>query len=447
MVLSSRPSNATIPNVVATHLVGDRTLQIARGQLTLQPSPYTLQTNATSASGQKQAQPDAAELPSHHGETDAGVDANLPVLILSVGNATWPLYRSTLFGTHDKDETLYTFLAEMSPPKDSDDLEADSGASNEPPPSSEALPATKASSTATWIRLTLPAAVCAYKSPVQVGRDRMEQLLIEHGLLKSGLAAAADEVASSARQSGQQKAERIEAATQRYLDATPSTALPASFSNQTHRATAKTASATATGASYTHAASEAIADLAASAGAAMGKAFAWTRSSSHERSDNPEVAAASSNVERRPSTSGRRLSLERFGIGRSKSPNPRVAQTSSSSASQQAPGQSQAPPPSTSASDPNAPRTVIQSIGDAASGVIEGTKATGSAALDSAHRVIANDHGDEAAKVAAETGRAVANTGQMAWDATLVTSAYAHGAMASKGVYEGAGADPADAAR
>ncbi|EPQ30496.1 uncharacterized protein PFL1_02022 [Pseudozyma flocculosa PF-1] len=494
MVLSTSSSTATIPNVVATHLVGERTLQIARGQLTLQPTPHAMAKASAAASpttSPNKMGADAA-LPSHHGQTDASIDPNLPILLLSVGNATWPLYPSTLFGTHDKDETLYTFLAEMAPPEDLEDSGAVGAAATEQQKdavmqpsdavpaggqqsagpgaaasSEAALPATKASSSATWIRLTLPAAVCAYKSPVQTGRDKMEQMLIKHGLLKDGFAAAADEIAKSAQQSGQQSADQIRGRTESYLASNPATAFPASFSSTTRRAASGAAAGTATAASYTHAASEAISDLAHSAGAAVGKAFAWTRRASHDHSASTssagdEEAAAGggaaagagagagggARVERRPST-GRRISLERFGFGRSKSPNPHSAAATASPppapSSQQQPQQQQQQqqephrPPTLHTSNPNSQLSTIQSLGEAAEGIAAGTMATGSATLESMHKVIEHDHGPQAAAVAGDAGAAAANTAQVGWDATVLTSTVAHGTMAGKGAYDHAG--------
>ena len=174
MVIFSGDNTATLPNVVATHLVGDKSHHIARGNLTLSQTPYAEHRDRHSAQSSSRRGSDAkTELPTHNGH--AVNDPAMPVLLLRIGNTSWNLLSTTPFGAHEKDEKVYTFFAQMNPPEDA---EQEDVAPDATPNVTQAL-----TRKPEWVRLTLSPAVCAYKSPVQVGREKMEKLLVKHGLL------------------------------------------------------------------------------------------------------------------------------------------------------------------------------------------------------------------------------------------------------------------------
>lgn len=73
----------TIPDTTASHVVGDTSLDIAHGELTL-----------------------ALALPSENQD-------KTPLFTLTIGKAAFPLYKNTVFGTMAGDERMYVFEPEL----------------------------------------------------------------------------------------------------------------------------------------------------------------------------------------------------------------------------------------------------------------------------------------------------------------------------------------------
>lgn len=78
--------SVTIPSVTATHVVGKTTVELARGDLVLSTTSPT---------------------------TDSRVVDPKAILLLSVGQATFPLHLSTIFGTLADDDRVYMFKPEI----------------------------------------------------------------------------------------------------------------------------------------------------------------------------------------------------------------------------------------------------------------------------------------------------------------------------------------------
>lgn len=78
--------SVTIPSASVTHVLGDTTVELARGDLTL--------TTVNTSSEKPDADPQA-------------------VLALTVGDATFPLHRTTLFGTLTENQHTYAFKPEI----------------------------------------------------------------------------------------------------------------------------------------------------------------------------------------------------------------------------------------------------------------------------------------------------------------------------------------------
>ncbi|PWN50754.1 hypothetical protein IE53DRAFT_368629 [Violaceomyces palustris] len=255
MVENTPNSTVTIPNVVASHLIGQRSMQLGRGNLTLQLTPESLEKAKAEHHSHTSLLARRGSKSSAHREPTV-VDPFAPILILSVGSASWPLYSSTLVGVHDTDERIYTFLAEVEPSVKSS-LESRASSLSSPP-------ATESGPTSEWIKVTLPAAVYAHKSPVQQGRDRLEKVLIQHGLLKDG----PDEVAKGAKESCAPGAQDVKEA----LESSHPSKYPPEFSPRIHtrpsRAGGKEAGA------HPHSAASAVSDFTAHAGAYFSKGFA-----------------------------------------------------------------------------------------------------------------------------------------------------------------------------
>lgn len=160
-------SLVTISNCQAFQLVGENAISLASGDLTL-AAPVPLPNSAEASSGASSAN-----------------DSTAPILTISVGSASFPLFSSTLFGTHDGKPWLYTFLAELAP---SAHAAAAASLSGEDPG-----PGAQGSPSGTFVRVKLPADVETESSETRKRRDAFEDVLIRHGLLKDGVRAAGDE--------------------------------------------------------------------------------------------------------------------------------------------------------------------------------------------------------------------------------------------------------------
>ena len=83
----------SIPDCVATHVLGETSADLGHGDLTL------MLTKASDVSAP--AAPSASGTSQH------------PLLTLSVGNAAFPLLKTTTFGTINDDERVYVFTPEI----------------------------------------------------------------------------------------------------------------------------------------------------------------------------------------------------------------------------------------------------------------------------------------------------------------------------------------------
>jgi len=82
--------------------------------------------------------------------------------------------------------------------------------------------------------------------------------------------------------------------------------------------------------------------------------------------------------------------------------------------------------------------SAARQVGDAGSAVGSGISEVTSQAVDSAHRLVKHEHGDEAAELASKTGETTRNVGQVAGDAMVSTSMTGHAAFASTGAGQAA---------
>lgn len=226
---------------------------LATGDLTLWS---TLSTAASSSSS----------------STASNVDASEPILLIRVAEQVFPLYKSTIFGTHDGKEDWYTFSVELEP-------SAGSAGKDDTP--GVIKPDTSAINDVArmWVRLVLPPGIHEQSSPLSNARDDFERILISHGLLLSGIRAAGDEVGRGAAQSGEETSQQIKDAAGNHRAQTEGTNSPASFSRSSHRFAQGSNSTTASLAQYTGIASGAVSSLASSAGSALGTAYQGARDS------------------------------------------------------------------------------------------------------------------------------------------------------------------------
>ena len=107
-------------------------------------------------------------------------------------------------------------------------------------------------------------------------QNQLELILIDHGLLKDGFEAAADELARSVREDSARTAQRIREARERYLQTHPRTIEPAEFSRAAHNLADSSASGTQSIANVAHRVSGAVMAGAASAGAWIASTFVPT---------------------------------------------------------------------------------------------------------------------------------------------------------------------------
>lgn len=178
-----------------------------------------------------------------NGEGEGGDASSSPLLLLKVDQSVFPLHKNTTMGTHEGKEEWYTFNLDVS-------------------------------GTQTWIRLVLPPLI---SSEVVSARDELERQLIKHGLLLDGIRATGDEIGRTSTQTGSETAQSIHSASVHHVNTTQPTDSPWTFSRFSRNASRGFKESTETVASYTSAASNAVAGLAASAGSALGSLSAGTR--------------------------------------------------------------------------------------------------------------------------------------------------------------------------
>lgn len=229
---TSPPTLLTIDGVTASQIIGDS-----------QPQPL--------ATGTLSVLPGA--IAGSSGSTDAGDDQS-PLLLLKIESSLFPLYKDTIFGTHDGKEEWYTFSLRVGTKDD----------------------AASGSSPSMWVRLVLPPLTTP---ELTSRRDQFEQHLIARGLLLDGIRATGDELGRASAQSGAQAARSVHQSAATHQTTTDPTDSPWQFSRLSHDASKNFKASTGTVAEYTTAASQAVSGLAASAGSAVGSAFASAKGS------------------------------------------------------------------------------------------------------------------------------------------------------------------------
>ncbi|KAH9943581.1 hypothetical protein B0H21DRAFT_779706 [Amylocystis lapponica] len=202
--MSSETTSKTvveIPSTVATHVLGD----------TVSP-PHT-----------KYPVP-----PAYNGTDD------LPDLTLTVGKAAFPLFKTTLFGTLASDDRAYVFTPELGG--------RESG----------------------YVKITLPGGVKEAGCELAKLQTQFEQVLIDRGFLKEGMAAAADELGKSVRDDSASVAQRVRGRTASFLTRNPPTSEPAVVPQS---AASSSASGTQSIATRARSLSNAVSSAASQAGA------------------------------------------------------------------------------------------------------------------------------------------------------------------------------------
>ncbi|KAI0089567.1 hypothetical protein BDY19DRAFT_942922 [Irpex rosettiformis] len=199
--------SVTVPSASASHVLGKTTVDLAKGDLTL-----------------------ASVTPSQSKDSE-------PVLVLTVGEAAFPLYPTTTFGTVADDELVYVFKPETQV---------------------GSLPI------GGYIKITFPDEHHGLTEELQ---EKFEQLLIDHSLLKTGVLAAGDEVSRSVNEDATSAAESIHASTANFLAKHPPTHTPLAHSSTTHSLAASASSATTTLHHAAQSISSAVSSVASSAGA------------------------------------------------------------------------------------------------------------------------------------------------------------------------------------
>ncbi|GJE99673.1 hypothetical protein PsYK624_159440 [Phanerochaete sordida] len=212
---AERPNerSVTIPNVAVIHVVGNTSTQLASGELTL----MTVSALDTQPENDSHA-----------------------VLTLTIGNAVFPLHKTTVFGTLAESDRTYVFNPEIG----QEGMIVVGG----------------------YVKIVLPEEVSSNKQIGQL-QEQFEQVLIDYGLLKEGVEAVGDELGRSVRESGASIAGSIRAKKREILAGSPATQDPASFSPTTHSVASGTTSATQTVYSAAQTISTSVSSAAASASA------------------------------------------------------------------------------------------------------------------------------------------------------------------------------------
>ncbi|KAI0329468.1 hypothetical protein GY45DRAFT_862146 [Cubamyces sp. BRFM 1775] len=217
-------SLVSIPGVVVAQILGEETTVLSQGRLSLDVIP----------------QPAAG-------------DAAQPLLTLTVGHATFPLYKTTVFGTLADDSRTYLFQPEVQG--------VDKG----------------------FVGIVLPDAVEQPGTDLAELQNNFELILTEYGLLKDGFEAAADEVSRSIREDSARTAQRIREAKDFYLKTHPRIVDPVQVSSAARNLTGSGVSGTQSLANAAHWVSGAVTSAAASAGGWIASTFVPTEPGATEK--------------------------------------------------------------------------------------------------------------------------------------------------------------------
>ncbi|KZT66482.1 hypothetical protein DAEQUDRAFT_674869 [Daedalea quercina L-15889] len=218
----------SIPDSVATHILGETTSELGHGDLTL------LSTKSANVS--------APAAPSASGTTQH------PLLTLMVGSAAFPLFKTTTFGTMNDDERVYVFTPEIG---------GEVGGS--------------LSTARSYVKITLPEGVTVEGSPFETLQTQFEQILVHYGLLKEGVEAVADELGKSMREGSANTAQSVRTSTSEYAAGNPPTDDPVAVPDAIHAASSSSASGTGAIAS-------AVGGVTGLVSSAAGHAGAWIAS-------------------------------------------------------------------------------------------------------------------------------------------------------------------------
>ncbi|UZJ54121.1 hypothetical protein CBS101457_003441 [Exobasidium rhododendri] len=354
-VSSNRRLPYTIPDCVALQIIAGKETTLSKGDLILQ-----LPTVTHARSGTPTSSPSNNNSPttlSAYSSTNSTASLSpttsisssstppAPILLAFVGKTLFPLYQETVFGTFVDKPMQYGFDFKLS------------------------------RDTSTQVKLVLPSNV---KQSVQ---DEFEDILIERGLLLTGIRAAGDEIMRGARESGRDNSNRLKAGTQ---DTASAGSDPMTFSKSTHDNAASVRSGSSTVYQYALGASNAVANAAGSAGAGLKKGM-----------NNLGVTGSSN------------------------------APTKSSSSSSVA-----LPQNSEKGEDMSDLR---KAINEAASGVAEGASELYSTAKESASLGIKHNFGEEANELATSAGGSMQDMGKTAGNAIHSTSVIGTSLYAAEG--------------
>ncbi|TFK85394.1 hypothetical protein K466DRAFT_494844, partial [Polyporus arcularius HHB13444] len=136
-----------------------------------------------------------------------------------------------------------------------------------------------------FIAIVLPESTAPLGASVDLAelQNQLELILIDHGLLKDGFEAAADEVARSVREDSARTAQRIRDARDLYLSTHPRTIEPAEFPQAAHAVAGSSASGTQSIANVAHRVSGVVLSGAATAGAWIASTFVPTEPETTEQ--------------------------------------------------------------------------------------------------------------------------------------------------------------------
>lgn len=359
------PQNVTINDCTAVQVLTSQDVPLASGTLQLLETPAT------------------------------EIESTGATLTLKIGNAAFPLTKSTTFYTHVTSPRIYNFSPVLE---------------------------VAALGAGTYVKITLPEEIGIEGSEAERARNLFEEVLVKHGLLQEGPGAVADEISASSREAGQKVASSIEGLARSHTTGPPNA--PSSFSPTTHSAVDSAVSGTATLQSYTSSASQTM----ASVGTSIGNSASTAISKAGETVARAGVAVGErlvhllgveDQVERAISTDG----------------GPKFDNAGTSGAFDAVDAEEE----EVKYGDGTGPmaKKVGEAVGEISSGVRDGASTAVSASRDAATSILQHDAGPEAVELANKSGEAAGNVGKATGDVMLATSAVATAGYVAAGVKEG----------
>jgi len=364
----------SIDNCTSVQVLPSQDVPLASGTLALHSAPEQQPTEGAPASHSS--------------------DSTTAILTLKIGNAAFPITKSTAFYTHVESPRIYIFSPIL------DDAAIGAG---------------------TYVKITLPEEISVEGSEAEKARDAFEEILVQHGLLQEGPAAVADELSAGAREAGKTAAASVGGLAERHVSGPPNA--PSTFSPAVHSAADSAVSGTATLQSYTSSASQTMASVGTSIGASASTMF----SKAGETVARAGVAVG----ERLVHLLGVEDQVERVSSqdGGSKFDN---AGTSTAF---------EATEEDEEAKYGDGTGAVAKQVGEAiatvGSGVRDGAATAVGATRDAATSVLQHDAGSEAVELVTKSGEAVDNVGKASGDVLLATSAVATAGYIAGGVRDG----------